>query len=124
MDVTPLIPKGHQIVDAYGDGGFKVTGERHDGSVLIFAEHTHPWSVSDWSAVTPQDFDAIFAADPLPEIVVVGCGANFQMVPKALRLHFQRHRIAVDVMDTGAACRTYNILLAEGRRVAAALIAV
>lgn len=124
MDVTPLIPQGHQIVEAYGDGGFRITGQRHDGSVLVFAEQTRPWPVQAWEQVTPEALAPLAAGEPLPEMAVIGTGARFEMLPKALRLWFRERGISVEAMDTGAACRTYNILLAEGRRVVAAFIAV
>jgi uncharacterized protein len=124
MDVTPLIPKGHQLIEAYGDGGFKVTGERHAGSVLVFSDHSTSWQVTDWGDVQPEDFHAVLHTDPLPEIVVVGTGQHFEMLPKAIRQLFRSHGVPVDAMDTGAACRTYNVLLGEGRRVVAALVAM
>lgn len=124
MDVTPLIPKGHQLVESYGNGGFRVADVRYDGSVLVFAEHTAEWSVTALENCTEEDFAPILALDPAPEIVVVGCGAEFMMLPKALRVAFRKRGIPVEAMDTGAACRTHNILLAEGRRTVAALIAV
>lgn len=124
MDVTPLIPKGHQLIDAYGDGGFVVSEQRHDGSILVFADHTDAWPVASLEALTEADFAPILSQNPAPEVVLVGCGAEFALLPKALRKLFRARGIAVEAMDTGAACRTYNILLAEGRRVVAALIAV
>jgi uncharacterized protein len=123
-DVTPLIPKGHQLIEAYGDGGFKVAGQDYSGSVLVFAEHTQPWPLHDWDVATEGDFDTVLQSEPLPELLVIGCGAHFQMLPKSLKQLFRRHGVPVEAMDTGAACRTYNVLLAEGRRVVAALIAV
>lgn len=123
MDVTPLVPKGSQLVEAYGDGGFRVTGVRYDGSVLIFTDHTQAWDVTALENATEADFASILTVQPAPEVVVVGCGAAFGMLPKALKNVFRQRGIPVEAMDTGAACRTYNILMAEGRRVAAALIA-
>lgn len=123
-DVTPLIPKGHQLIEAYGDGGFKVSGERYDGAVLVFAEQCQSWSVQGWDALTPQDFAAVLQQTPLPELVLVGSGEHFEMLPKAIKQLFRSHQVPVEAMDTGAACRTYNVLLAEGRRVVAALVAV
>ena len=124
MDVTPLIPKGHQLIEAYGGGSFKVSGQQYGGSILVFAEHTECWPVADWSRVEADDFKKILQAEPLPEIVIVGCGERFEMVPKSIKQLFRHYAIPVEAMDTGAACRTYNILLGEGRRVIAAMIAV
>lgn len=124
MDITPLIPKGLQRVEAYGSGGFTVSSQHYDGSVMVFADHTQLWPVADWAMVQAGDFEAVLQASPLPEMVIIGCGKNFEMLPKTIKQFFRHHGIAVEAMDTGAACRTYNILLSEGRRVAAALIAV
>ena len=64
----------------------------------------------------------MFAAEPRIEILLIGSGATFEMAPAVLRKALSARRIAVESMDTGAACRTYNVLMAEDRRVAAALI--
>lgn len=124
MDITPSIPNSHQVIEAYGDGGFRITGQRYEGSVLVFAEQTQVWALQDWAAVTPEDITPLVATTPPPEMVVLGTGTRFEMLPKALKLWFRERRIPVEAMDTGAACRTYNILLSEGRRVTAAFIAV
>ncbi|MCH2548060.1 MAG: Mth938-like domain-containing protein [Alphaproteobacteria bacterium] len=124
MDVTPKLEPDHQLIEAYGNGGFKVAGQRYEGSVMVFSHHTTAWSLADWQSAQAADFEVIFQQDPMPEIVVIGCGAHFQMLPNSIKQIFRHYAIPVDAMDTGAACRTYNVLLAEGRRVAAALIAV
>lgn len=124
MDVTPLLPKGHQVIDAYGGGGFKIAQNHYDGSVIVLPEITHGWDVTDIASCTPDTLQTILQAVPKPEVVLIGGGSSFLPIPKALRQLFRDAGMAVEMMDTGAACRTYNILLAEGRRVAAALIAV
>ncbi len=68
--------------------------------------------------------EPIRAAEPAVEILMLGCGGRFAMVPAELRQALRAEGIALEAMDTGAACRTYNVLLAEDRRVAAALIAL
>lgn len=124
MDVTPLIPAGKQVIQSYGDGGFRVSGVRHEGSVLIFPDSTLAWKVSSMDDMTVESLSAVAAAEPRVEILVVGTGARLITLPPLLRRHLREARIAVEVMDTGAACRTYNVLMTEDRRVAAALMAL
>jgi uncharacterized protein len=123
MDVTPLVPKGRQIIQAYGDGGFRVSGVRHQGAILIFPERTLTWSVAGPDGMTLESLAAVTGAVPRIEILLLGTGARMTLVPAGLRRAFQDAAIALDAMDTGAACRTYNVLMAEDRRVAAALLA-
>ena len=124
MDITPLIPAGRQILQGYGDGGFRLNGVRHEGSVLVFPAQTIAWLPVTVEAITAESLAAVATAEPRVEILLIGTGGRMQLIPNAVRQHFRSLGIAVDAMDTGAACRTYNVLLAEDRRVAAALIAV
>lgn len=120
LDITPHTPPGRQIVQAYGEGGFRIAGEAYDGSVVVFLERTVPWS----GALTVEGLDAVLAAGERPEILIVGCGPTFSLPPEDLRVALKAHGIVLEWMDTAAACRTYNILAIEERAVAAALIAV
>lgn len=122
VDITPIIPSGRQLLESYGEGRFRVSGILHEGSVLVLPDRTLPWPVTGMADVTAASF-APLEADR-PEILLLGCGAKMVLVPPALRTALRAHGMVVDAMDTGAACRTYNVLLAEGRRVAAALIAI
>lgn len=124
MDITPVISERSQRIEGYGNGGFTVSGTRLEGSVLVFPDHTMPWGVIDISQLTTASFQPIFDAQPPVEILLLGCGATHPFVEPALREACRAKGIALDAMDTGAACRTYNILLGEARRVGAALIAV
>ena len=85
--------------------------------------------VFDWSIADPNDLslaalEIVFQADPAVEVLLFGCGPRMTLVKPSLRQAIRDNGVAMDPMDTGAACRTYNILLSEGRRVAAALIPV
>jgi uncharacterized protein len=113
-----------QLIEGYDAGGFRIAGSRHAGSILVLPERTLAWPVSAPEQVTAASLAPIRAAEPAVEILVLGCGARFRKVPAELRAALRAEGIAVEAMDTGAACRTYNLLLAEGRRVAAALIAL
>ncbi|MBU6506325.1 MAG: Mth938-like domain-containing protein [Alphaproteobacteria bacterium] len=119
-DVTPLIPAGRQVVDSYGRNGFHVSGVAYAGAILVTAEATVAWPVGALDAITPDSFSALF--DRGIEILLLGCGPRMVPVPPALRAALKAKGIVVDAMDTGAACRTYNVLVAEERHVAAALL--
>ncbi len=122
MDITPLVPEGRQIIESYGDDGFSISGERYPGSVIVWPEGVADWAVSGIGAAAIETLDAMFAAEPPIEILLIGSGATFEMAPAALRSALGARRVSIESMDTGAACRTYNVLMAEDRRVAAALI--
>ena len=122
MDITPLVPEGRHVIESYGDEGFRINGERHSGPVIVWPEGVVAWEVSGIATAGIETLDAMFAAEPPIEILLIGSGAAFEMAPAALRQALGARGIALESMDTGAACRTYNVLMAEDRRVAAALI--
>ncbi len=124
MDVTPLIPAHRKVIDAYGGGRFRIAGEVFVGSVLLFPERVLAWPVSEFAQVSRAVLEPVLAQAPPVEILLLGCGAKTGFVGPALRQELRAAGLAIEAMDTGAACRTYNVLLAEERRVAAALIAV
>lgn len=123
MDVTPLIPAGRQIIQAYKPGRFTVSGQAYDGPVLVFPGETLPWDVLP-GALAVEDFAALATRADQLDIVLLGYGAPSETPPLALRAALKKQGLAVDIMDTGAACRTYNVLMAEDRRVVAALIPI
>lgn len=123
MDITPLIPQGRQIIQSYADGRFKVSGATHDGPVIVFTDRTIPWNAGrDFTAIGEDDFSDLLAAADELDVILVGCGKTMKTMPFALRQQLKAKGLAVDFMDTGAACRTYNVLMTEGRRVAVALL--
>ena len=122
MDITPLVPEGRHVIESYGDEGFKINGERYSGPVIVWPERVAPWAVSSIATAAIETLDPLFSAEPPIEILLIGSGTAFEMAPAALRKALSARGIAVESMDTGAACRTYNVLMAEDRRVAAALI--
>ena len=124
MDITPLLGKTKLSITGYGDGGFKINNEFIHGSLLVFPERTVPWQVTDASSLTPKDFQHILESLPPVELVLIGTGRNMAFLKPEIKTALKAKNISLDVMDTGAACRTYNVLLSEERRVAAALIAV
>lgn len=123
MDVTPLIPQGSQIIQAYSGGHFRVSGQVYNGPVIVTSDKTVAWAVAQNEAPPCLgDFSVLFAESDNLDVVLVGCGARMGSIPFALRQALKERGLAVEFMDTGAACRTYNVLMAEGRRVAAALL--
>jgi uncharacterized protein len=121
---TPPVVPGRRVIDGYGGGGFRVAGETHRGSILIFPGAVAPWPVADIAALTIESLAPILYSDAKAEILLIGCGRKTVMIAPALRQAARERGVVIDAMDTGAACRTYNVLLGEERRVAAALIAV
>ena len=121
MKIERELPEGQNTFTGYGEGYVEVNGTRHRESLLVSGERI----ITDWpaAAIDALSADHIAAIVELaPEIVLIGTGATFRFPEPALLAPLQRAGIGVEVMDTQAACRTYNILLAEGRNVAAALI--
>jgi uncharacterized protein len=123
MDVTPVIPAGKQVLERYGTDGFRVSGVLFAGAILLFPDRTLEWAPRSMAEVTPESLDPVVSHGAV-EILLLGCGRRMAMVPAALRAHLKQAGIVVDAMDTGGACRTYSVLLGEGRRVAAALLPV
>ena len=124
MDVTPLIPQGRQIIEGYGGGGFKVSGIALRGSILVLPERSLAWPIADIAALSLAELEPVLSEEPAIEVLLIGCGAAMPFIDPDLRAAASAHGLALESMDTGAACRTYNVLAAEDRRVAAALIAV
>lgn len=126
MDLTPLIPAGRQIVESYGGGRFRVSGQVFEGSILVLTDRATAWPVADIALATLESLAAVADAARAGaiDLLLVGCGARMAPLPPGLRQAFRAIGVVMEPMDTGAACRTYNVLMAEGRRVAAALIAI
>lgn len=124
MDVTPLIPEGLQLIEAYGDGAFRITGVRYTGAVFVFPDETLIWQQAGIENLTADTLSPATDRETVPEILLLGTGARTEFILPSIRTSVREKGPVVDIMDTGAACRTYNVLLAEGRRVAAALLPV
>lgn len=124
MDVTPTVPEGKQVVEGYGDGRFRITGEVYEGSVIVFPERTVAWPVTAFAEMTVASLSEVTDGGNDIDLLLLGCGPKMQLVTKAFRQPVREAGVVIEPMDTGAACRTFNVLMAEERRVAAALIAV
>lgn len=125
MDIVPVAADGRQMVESYGGGRFRVSGALYQGSVLVQPDATQAWPVEDMAGVTFESLAPLLAEEALTvEVILLGCGAAMAPVSGDLRQALRSRGIGIEPMDTGAACRTYNVLLSEQRLVAAALIAV
>lgn len=121
MDLTPIVPAGRQVIESYGRAGFRVSGIVYASSVLVFPDRTAAWSVASFAELTEASLRPVVEHGGV-EILLLGCGRTMQLVPAALRRALKASGIGIEAMDTGAACRTYDVLMGEDRRVAAALI--
>jgi len=124
MDITPLIPKGKQIITGYGSGQFRINGIVHSSSLLILPDRALPWAITANQAITLESLQPVLNTKGQVELLLIGCGKNQSVLPPKIKTALKEAGISLEVMDTGAACRTFNILVGEGRRVAAAVVAV
>lgn len=124
MDVTPLIPEGRQIIQSYGAGGFRVSGVTYTDPIIVLPTETLSWQTHAYTDLTAEDFAPLALMAAEIDVVLFGTGARGEFFPPKLRGVLKEQGLTVEAMDTGAACRTYNVLMAEGRRVAAALMPV
>ncbi|MFO1234262.1 Mth938-like domain-containing protein [Rivihabitans pingtungensis] len=108
------------LVTQYGDGYLDVNQTRYTENVLITPEHVAPWGRAGFDGLSAEDFAALL--EYTPEVVVFGAGARLRFPHPRLTAALTNAGIGVEVMDTGAACRTYNVLLSEDRRVLAAIL--
>ena len=116
---------GRAPIDAYGNGGFRFADMSHRGSILALPSGIHGWDVERFEDIGPGSFAKVIADADAIEVLLIGCGSDLRVLPKALRETLrEEHGIVTEAMATGAAVRTFNVLLAEERAVAAALIAV
>ena len=122
-DSAPHLPRAAPI-EAYGNGGFRFAGMSHRGSLLCLPDGVWAWPVYSMAALTEDTLAQVFARQGALDVFLIGCGRDPAALSPDLRARLHARHISVDPMSTGAAVRTYNILLAEGRRVGAGLIAV
>lgn len=111
-------------VDAWGGGGFRVSGAWRPGSLLILDDVARDWSAASLAALTLDDFADVLANRGAVEFVLLGTGLTHGLPPRDVRDGLRAAGIGLEFMSTEAAARTYNVVASEGRRVAAALIAV
>jgi uncharacterized protein len=115
---------GQAPIEAYGNGGFRFAEMSHRGSILCLPSRIQAWPVTAPEEITRESLRLVWETEPRPELLLLGTGVTLVPVSPGLRQTLREAGVRVDSMDTGAAARTYNVLLAEERSVAAALIAV
>jgi len=120
---APHLPR-QTLIDAHGGGGFRFAGLSHRGSLLCLPDGIWAWPIAAPAAVTAEALAQVFAQAESLDFFILGTGAASWIVPEAVRLRFRAFHVSVDAMTTGPAVRTYNVMLMEGRRVGAGLIAI
>ncbi len=123
MTDAPHLPRSAPI-DAYGKGGFAFAGMSHRGSLLGRPQAIWAWPVTTPGEIDRYSLERVFAAANQIDTRIVGTGTEVWLPPPDLRAALRAVRVVLDTMQTGPAIRTYNIMIGERRRVAAALIAV
>jgi uncharacterized protein len=118
-----FVPGRHPL-DAFGAGGFRFAGMGHRGSILATPAGIRIWPVTAFSQIGPESLRPVLDEAGTIDFLLIGTGHDIAFIPAALRERFREAGITIEGMATGAAARTYNVLVAEERRVAAALIAV
>lgn len=123
IPIQLTIPEGALTIDGYGTDGFTVAGKLVAEHLLISSKgYCAAQEFPDFAAIHAESFAPVFALVPRPGLLLFGTGATHRFVPPAIRQYFRTQGMGFETMDSGAAVRTYNILLAEGREVAALVI--
>src|SRR5215207_7419475 len=104
---------GRAPVDAYGNGGFRFADMSHRGAILCLPSGIHGWEPTDTAKLGLDDFERVLQQADSIEILLVGTGKELKQLPPVLRQALRQAGISADPMSTGAAVRTYNVLLAE-----------
>ena len=113
--------KQYQTVTGYDDQGVEINAERFNFSLIVMPETApRPWPVGSFDELTAAHFDAL--AEDAPDVVILGTGPRQRFVHPRLVATLAARRIGIECMDSKAACRTYNVLMGEGRKVTLALI--
>jgi uncharacterized protein len=120
---APHLPRSAPI-DAYGKGGFAFAGMSHRGSLLCLPDAIWAWPVAKAAEIDEYALSRVLAAANIIDTLIIGTGTEVWVPPGRLRDAFRAVHVGLDAMQTGPAIRTYNIMIGERRRVAAALIAV
>lgn len=120
MKLQLSAPAGLTAISAYGTDFVVVNHVRHESSVIVMPDRVLPWNAAGFEALSVGDFEMLAGLGH--DVVLLGTGPRLRFPSPALVRPFAAARIGLEVMDLQAACRTYNVLLAESRKVAAALL--
>lgn len=124
MDITPRISSDSKVIQSYNKGQFKVSDQTYPGSVIVTAEKVIDWSnVQSVDVLQPEDFEDVIKLKNGEgfEVLLIGTGRDFKFLDPEIKTYLQDQGLSPELMNTGAACRTFNVLLSEGRRVCALL---
>ncbi len=126
MDVTPLVRQGQKIIQSYSRGSFKVNGERFEHALIVQPDDCFEWDTQNntFGSLTVSDFQYFTDHAKEYDVFLIGCGDDMAFLQPSVKKELRAQGVNIDVMTTGAACRTYNVLMAEGRRVVCALLPV
>jgi uncharacterized protein len=119
----PHLPR-QTVINSHGEGGFRFAGMSHRGSLLCLPDGIWAWPVDKAEELTEDTLAPVFARVGALDFFILGTGKVLWNMPPALRVRFRDAHVSLDTMTTGAAVRTYNVMLMESRRVGAGLIAV
>lgn len=123
MDITPLIKEGQKVIQSYGEGYLRINGQRYEGALFVTPDQVVSWEYSGSAAdITNGNFEDLHQYLDDIDVLLLGCGKAMARIDRTIHEKLRAINVSLDVMDTAAACRTYNVLMAEGRRVAAALL--
>ena len=120
MKLHASSPSALNTFSGYGEGFVMVNGQRHESNLIVTPERILPWGVAGFDALAEPDFQVLLELNP--EVLLLGTGPKQRFPHPRLTRALAAKRIGVEAMDLQAACRTYNILMAEERRVVAALL--
>ncbi len=124
MELTRQAPAGRELIQSYAGGGFRVSDKIYRGAVMVTPKATFAWAVARFEDITLDSFAALLSGDIAVDVCLLGCGARMRRLAPDVRAALKEKGLTVEPMDTGSACRTYNMLISENRAVAAALIAL
>jgi uncharacterized protein len=124
MQMREVLFREQPPIEGYGAGGFRMRGQFQQGSILILPDRVERWEAAVLGDVTPGSLAPVLESAADLEILVLGIGADIAFVPEDIQTAVREAGLGLESMSTGAAARTYNVLITEDRRVAAALLAV
>ena len=124
MQFNPAHFPGRAGIDSYGNGGFRFADMSHQGSLLLLKDGIYAWSPRSVADFSPESFAPVLEGDSGLELLLIGTGTHTAEIGDSLERALRARGIRFEIMDTGAAARTFNVLLAEGREIGAALLAV
>ena len=113
MELSPIVFNGRQFIQSYNNGKFQISGQKFYGSVIIFPEKTIEWNVSAFESVSITNLKPVTELYNDIDLLLIGCGTKFMPRPDNLHSTLKEISITLEWMDTGAACRTFNVLLSD-----------